>query len=246
MDKNSGNVENLLGDEPSNSGSSDPANNPNDKGTNPADSTPVKLKTSDGRMMSPEEFQKEYDSLYQGFHQKSRELAKLNEQSANPNGNPSGETTLSKEDQALVTELERLGFTREQSVRKIIEGEAPKIIDQAAKRSISTTELNEALTDLEIDFDGSEEKPKVEKQKILEWIIANPTTNLSPLDIAHQVYYKDFVTYDAKQLAAGGTPSNLPETENQGANVTTPPNKPVYSFRDGSALRAAQELIKKA
>lgn len=246
MDNNSGNVENLLGGDPSNSGSSDPANNPNGKGANPADSTPTKLKTSDGRMVSPEEFQKEYDSLYSGFHQKSQELAKLKEQPVNPNGNPSGEATLSKDDQALVTELERLGFTREQSVRKIVEGEAPKIIDQAAKRSVSTTELNDALVDLEIDFDGSEGKPKVEKEAILKWIISNPTTNLSPLDIARQVYYKDFVTYEAKQLAAGGTPSNLPQTENQGANVTTPPNKPVYSFKDGSALRAAQELLKKA
>ena len=248
MDNNSGNVEKLLGDDPSNSGRSTTTTNPNDNSATTENSTPSEkvFELPDGRKVTGEQAIEEYKKLNADYTRKSQELAKLTQNPVKPNNNPSGEVTLNKEDQALVIELERLGFTREQSVNKLIEGAAPKLIEQAAKRSVSTTELNEALTDLEIDFDGSEGKPKINKQDILKWIVANPTTNLSPLDIAHQVYYKDFVSYDAKQLASGATPSNLPATENQGANVTTPPNKPVYSFRDGSALRAAQAMLKKA
>ncbi len=259
MDNNSG-VENLLDGGSSSSSNPNPANNSNNGGESGTPAPAPKFKTSDGREFNLEELGKEYESLHGDYTRKSQELAKLKEPSDNGNSNNSDDSDLTDpKDRELAAEIRRLGFVRKNDAVKIADDrlaeKEPGILESASKRGLSAAKLDNALEDLTVDFDGSAEdingvkinKPKVDKDVILKWIVEhNPSPEMSVLDIAHQVYYNDFVKYDAQKLAGGVSTPSLPTTESNGAGVnSTPPDKPVLKFNDGSAARAAQEILDK-
>jgi hypothetical protein len=235
-------VDDLLGGGSSPSDNQNPTNNDNKGGDGKAAPTTT-ITLSDGRVLTPDQVAKEYESLHGDYTRKSQELAEIKK---SQNNAPAGESEdIDPKAAALKAEIQRLGFTTKEDVNKTVSEKGSEIEQSSAKRSVATVRLEEALGDLETDFDGTEDKPKVARQDILNWIVKNPGANLSPLEIARIVYYDQFVKHDAKQLvgAGNGTP-NVPQTESQGSGAgANPPQKPIYRFKDGSAERAAREML---
>ena len=243
MQTNNSGTEDLLNGGSSNSGNPSDPSNQGGSGNGGNSQPETKLySTPDGRMVTAEQLVKEHNSLYTDYHQKSQELSKLRTPS---NQEPSNSDFTDPKDAALAAELKRLGFVQKADVERTITEKGGEIAQSATKRSISAVKLEEALDDLETDFDGSEGKPKVSKEDVLNFIVKNPTLDLSPLQIARTLYYDDFVRWEARNL--GGNPNpQVPTTETHGAQVVNPPTPPVYRFNDGSAYRAAMEILNKA
>jgi len=209
------------------------------------------------RELTPDQLYEEYKRLEAEFTRRSQRLSELEKSLAKPRqseGEGQKQSTLSPQDQAVVEELRRLGFVPKDEVEKLFEERKKEweneIITRAVRTSAARLELKEALDELEEDFDGSEveingvkvRKPKVEREKILEFIQNNPNTDLSPYEIARVVYHDDFVKFEARQLV-GGTSSKVPASEEGGLGTPTPP-PPRYSFNDGSVERALAEILK--
>jgi len=106
----------------------------------------------------------------------------------------------------------------------------------------SRIKLEDALDSLEKDFDGTNGKPKVDRTKILDFIVKNPRTELPLSQIARVIDPEGFARWDIQRLN-GGDGGKLPFTEGSGSGVIDPP-KVKYTFADGSVERAAADLLK--
>jgi len=162
------------------------------------------------------------------------------------------EVGLTPSEQAVLAELKsKFKVMTEEDFEKRMSDREQEIVKKAARVSTTQSELKQALSELEEDYDGSEEevngvkiaKPKVEQAKVLDFIIKNPNTELSPFEIAQAVYSADFVQYEAKKIAASGASKGLPQTEEEGAGGGEPPKGKPVSFKDGSAEQAVREII---
>ena len=143
---------------------------------------------------------------------------------------------LSSGDQAVLSELKRLGVITEDKLDEYYNTKERGLITKASQISVSQVRLDEALGELKEDY------PFVEKDKVLQFIIDNPNTQLTPLDIAKAVYTEKFIEIGVKEAKEKET--NLPETEGSGVGQggNTPP-APKYNFQDGSAERAVSEIV---
>jgi len=205
----------------------------------------------DGRELTGEQVLEEYKSLQSDYTRKSQELSEKTKTEQAVNGAEDNKPVLSPRDQAILDDLKnKFGVITKDELDKAFQARKPEIVSESAKVSATQAQLQQALDDLEEDFDGREEDingvkiplPKVERQKVIDFIVKNPGTNLSPLEIAKAVYANDFISYEAKKLSANGS-AKLPSTEKGGAGVTEPPAAKPLSFRDGSAEEAVKETI---
>lgn len=206
--------------------------------------TPVKYTMPDGRELTGEEVLNEYKSLQSEFTRRSQELSKLKKnESVEDKGDreSDGKNTLTPEEQNLVNELTRLGFAKVDQVEKVFNDKKSSLTSEAASLAVAQTDLRSAINQLTEEFNGQEGKPKVDGNKVLNFIVQYPQTELSPLQIAKALYPDDFVKYEVLKMSGG----KMLETEDNasGAGENTPP-KPKYSFGDGSAEKAVRELLK--
>ena len=206
--------------------------------------TPVKYAMPDGRELTGEEVLNEYKSLQSEFTRKSQKLSKLeksNESVEDKDDRESGKNTLTPEEQNLVNELTRLGFAKVDQVEKVFNDKKSSLTSEAASLAVAQTDLRSAISQLTEEFNGSEGKPKVDGNKVLNFIVQYPSTELSPLQIAKALYPDEFVKYEAGKMSGG----KMLETEDNssGAGDHTPPS-PKYNFGDGSAEKAVRELLK--
>lgn len=191
-------------------------------------------KTLDGREVSADELFKEYDYLSRDYTRKTQELSQLKKSDTETKD---GETKmeLSSQDEAVLKELRRLGVATKDEVEGILSSRENDLVSKAAKVSTSQMELKDALTELKNDYEF------VDTRKVLDFIVQNPNTNLSPLQIAKAIHTDDFVALEVAKVT-GGDKAELPKTEDGGVGQTTPP-KVKYNFKDGSAERAVSDLL---
>jgi len=251
METNDGNVGDLTGGGTSQGGTQPPANNPGGKSDSSGGNPPVtKLKLSDGREFTPEQLLQEHEKLHSFSTRQAQELKQLKEKATTTPPNGSADLTDPK-DVALASELKRLGFVRRTDVDEIVTTKGKEIGSSSATQAITAVQLDGQVREVTSQFNGAKdesvgmEKPKVERKEILDWYISHPGVNLSPLEVARSLHYDAFVKYDAARLNAGKPAAALPQTEASGvggANAN-PPGKPVLRFNDGSAERAARELL---
>jgi signal recognition particle GTPase len=192
------------------------------------------------RDLTSDQLFEEYQRLQAEFTRRSQRLSEL-EKAKSTTETSSTQQSLSPQDQEVLRELKRLGvITRDEGVTKDeVEKMREELLTSAVTTSTKMSELKQALDELEEDFDGTDGTPKVERQKILDFIVQNPNTNLTPLQIAKIVYYDDFVKYEASKLSSNG----VPKTETHGLGKVTEPPKARYSFKDGSVERAILEQL---
>jgi len=192
------------------------------------------------RDLTPDQLFEEYQRLQSEFTRRSQRLSEL-EKAKSTTETSSTQQSLSPQDQEVIRELKRLGVvTKDEGVTKDeVEKMREELLTSAVTTSTKMSELKQALDELEEDFDGADGTPKVERQKILDFIVQNPNTNLTPLQIAKIVYYDDFVKYEASKLSSNG----VPKTETHGLGKVTEPPKAKYSFKDGSVERAILEQL---
>jgi len=229
-------LEELLDDELSNETKNTDNNSlaTNQEKKEEAPSSP-KYKVGD-RELTPDQLYEEHKKLEAEFTRRSQRLAELEKATkAESSEQPSQQQSLSPQDAEVVKELKRLGVLTKDEADKLKE----EVLTTAVTTSSKMSKLEQALDELEEDFDGEEGRPKVDRQKILDFIIQNPNTNLTPLQIAKAVHYDDFVKYEASKLSSGG----VPKTESHGLGRVTEPPKAKYSFKDGSVERAILEQM---
>jgi len=193
------------------------------------------------RDLTSDQLYEEYQKLQAEFTRRSQELAELKKTKTTETTEPSSsQQPLSPQDAEVLRELKRLGVvTKDEALTKDeIEKLKEELLTTAVSTSSKMSKLEQALDELEEDFDGTDGKPKVERQKILEFIIQNPNTNLTPLQIAKAVYYDDFVKWEASKLSGG-----VPKTESHGLGSITEPPKSRVSFKDGSIERVVAEAL---
>lgn len=194
-------------------------------------------KTLDGREVDGDQLFEEYDHLVRDYTRKSQELSQLKKSDTeDADKKLSKEGELSAQDKAVVEELRRLGFVAKDELEQAISGREGEIVSKAAKVSTSQIELRDALNELKTDY------PFVDTRKVLNFIVENPNTNLSPLQIAKAIHTDDFVAMEVEKVAGSGK-KDLPETEDTGVGASTPPT-PKYNFKDGSAERAVADILK--
>lgn len=193
------------------------------------------FKTLDGRDVTADELFKEYDHLVRDYTRKTQELSQLKKPATEdkPQDKP-GE--MSAQDKAVLDELRRLGVVTKDELDSTFSTREGDIVSKAARVSTSQLELREALTELKNDYDF------VDTRKVLDFIVENPNTNLSPLQIAKAIHTEDFIALEVGKVTGEGK-NSLPETEDTGVGVTTPP-RPKYNFKDGSAERAVADILK--
>lgn len=207
---------------------------------------PVKYTMPDGRELTGEEVLNEYKSLQSEFTRKSQELSKFkksNERSdEGRDDKENAKETLTPEEQNLVKELTRLGFVKQDQVEKVFSEKESSLTSKAASLAVAQTDLRAAITQLTDEFNGEEGKPKVDGNKVLNFIVQYPQTDLSPLQIAKVLYTDDFIKFEAGKL--GGSKKMLETEDNSSGSGNETPPSPKYSFGDGSAEKAVRELLK--
>jgi len=193
------------------------------------------------RDLTPDQLFEEYQKLQSEFTRRSQRLSELEKAKESDTETSSNQQSLSPQDQEVLKELRRLGVvTKDEAITKDeVDGLKEELLTSAVTTSSKMSELRQALDELEEDFDGTDGKPKVDRQKILDFIVQNPNTNLTPLQIAKAVYYDDFVKYEASKISSNG----VPKTETHGLGNVTEPPKAKYSFKDGSVERAVLEQL---
>lgn len=216
-----------------------------------------KFKLPDGRELTADQVVEEYKNLQKDYTVKTQELSRLKEtppERTPPGNNNSGNGngSISPQQQAVIDELRRLNVAFKDEIP-----DPNKIVTQSVQAATSNVQLNQVLDELEEDFDGSTEKvgerevqkPKIDRNKVMDFIVQNPNTDLSPMQIAKALYVDDFVKYESqRQLVQSNVPA-VPSTEGNGAgnNGQPPANpKPALSFSDGSAETAVREILKTA
>ena len=202
--------------------------------TNNSDQTQSKVRLSSGEELTPDQLAQKYESLHSDYTRKTQKLAQLEKA-------PADQVQTDGKDAALVAEFRRLGFVSQQEMSDELDRRGGEIETRASQRSVAANRLSTALDDL------STEHPFVDKKKVLEVVASNPNLNMTIEGIAHALYPQEFAKEEAKKLTPG-TGSVLPVTENAGAGITSTsnaPGKPTYRFGDGSAMRAAMELLNK-
>ncbi len=250
-------LEDLLKDDPSNPTPAAPAGG---SGDDPANKPPVnadpqppapKYKVGN-RELEPDQLFEEYQRLQTDYTKKTQELSEAKKPT------PQSETpaSLTAADQALVNELTRLGFKRggltEEEFKTQLSAKETEIVQKSSGVATARIELKEALEQLENDFDGSVDpetkvpKPKVDKSKVLDFIVKNPSINLSPLEIAHSLYHDSFVKWEAgKMVGNQAAAPGLPATENGGSGHSDAPPTPSFNFQDNSVDRGLENLFGK-
>lgn len=208
-----------------------------------SEAAPVKYTMPDGRELTGEEVLQEYKSLQGEFTRKSQELSKFKKNSESDGSDDSGKNdkkSLSAEEENLVKELARLGFVRKDEVEQTFNEKKSSLTSEAAQLAVAQQDLRSAISQLTTEFNGEEGKPKVDGNKVLNFIVQYPQTDLSPLQIAKALYPDEFIKYEAGKMSGG----KLLKTEDNssGAGEHTPP-APKYSFGDGSAEKAVRELL---
>lgn len=210
------------------------------------------------RELDPDQLYEEYRRAQAALTKAFQEKAELEKQLTERQSQKQEEQPASRSstDEAVLAELRRLGVYTKEDIEKFKESLKEEIKKEAtteAERKVFTRlTLEEALEELEEDFAGQEEeingikvrRPKVEREKILNYIIQNPGINLSPKEIAQIVYYDDFVKYEAAKYIPKPA-GNLPKTEDVGLGGQPQPPTPRYSFKDGSVEKAVSEMLKK-
>lgn len=192
-------------------------------------------KTLDGRDVDADQLFQEYDHLVRDYTRKSQELSQLKKSDTKVDTEPSKEGEISAQDKAVLDELRRLGVITKDELDNTFSAKEGELVSKAAKVSTSQIELRDALNELKNDYEF------VDTRKVLDFIVQNPNTNLSPLQIARAIHTDDFVALEVEKVTGGK--KDLPETEDTGVGSTTPP-QPKYRFKDGSAERAVSELLK--
>lgn len=207
------------------------------------------------RELDPDQLYEEYRKAQAALTKAFQEKAELEKQLTEKQPKEEPPTPRSSTDEAVLAELRRLGVYTKEDIEKLKESLGEEIkkeaTTEAERRTFARLRLEEALEELEEDYAGQEEeingikvrRPKVEREKILDYIINNPTTNLSPEEIAKIVYYDDFVKYDAAKYVP--VKGNLPKTEDVGLGGQPQPPTPKYSFKDGSVEKAISEMLRK-
>lgn len=209
-----------------------------------AEVAPVKYAMPDGRELTGEEVLNEYKSLQGEFTRKSQELSKLKKNSESNEGEDEGKNdkkSLTAEEENLVKELARLGFVRKDEVEQTFNDKKSSLTSEAAQLAVAQQDLRSAIGQLTTEFNGEEGKPKVDGNKVLNFIVQYPQTDLSPLQIAKALYPDEFIKYEAGKLS--GDKILKTEDNSSGSGHDTPPD-PKYSFGDGSAEKAVRELLK--
>lgn len=214
------------------------------------------FKMPDGRELTADQVFQEYGNLQKDYTQKTQELSQLKKTTqpqqsetepdktriAPSRGGEVEKKELSAKDQALLAELKRLGVITNDKFEEEFATRKQEILKDSAQFTETRLSFKEKLEETVKQFDGSDGKPKVTQEEILGWYESNGYPNLSPDKVAKIVKTDDFIKYEARQLAGqGGT--SLPQTEGNGAGVTTPPKPPQYNFKDGSAERAVREIL---
>jgi len=206
----------------------------------------------DGRMVTPSEAQRLWkEEFMPDYTKKSQELSQLKKEPADkqstkeekPDGNEDSEL-----DQATLKEFgryaKRLGLATKDDL--------DTVVPRASGATLAQIQLDKALTELETDFDGSQDatlgvaKPKVNRAEIMEYVQGEikkgNKVNLSPLQVAHLLHPNEFALFDAATLNKGSqgtveTKPALPVTEKGGASGggnQTPPT-PKFDFNDGAS-----------
>jgi hypothetical protein len=192
-------------------------------------------KTLDGRDVTADQLFEEYDHLARDYTRKSQELSTLKKtETVVPEKPEDMPAELSAQDEAVLKELKRFKIVTEDDVDKLLAEREGEVVSKAARVSTAQIELKSALDELVTDYDF------VDRGKVLDFIIENPNTSLSPLDIARTLHYDEFVKLEVNRAPERDV---LPETESSGVSQTDPV-KPTYRFKDGSAERAVRELLK--
>lgn len=247
----------------------------NNQGQSSASQTDAQMYTLPGHVdgsgnpikMTAEQVTEKYKELNSSYTQKSQELSQLknnqpqsqsqpqsdqgrNYQKPNqPEIDPRTNQPLSAKDQALQSELKRLGVAFADQVP-----DENKIIERASSVSLNNITLRNALDELSTEFNGREEevgnvkvkRPQVDQEKVLEFIRANPNTDRTPREIARYLYADDFINYEAQKRVVGSNTAdnNVPSTEGQGAgNTGNQPGPAPYRFGDGSAERGVRDIL---
>jgi len=204
----------------------------------------VKYTMPDGRELTGEEVLQEYKSLQGEFTRKSQELSKFKkapESDEKKDDGKNADKTLTAEEQNLINELKRLGFVKKDEVDQFFNEKRSSLTSEAAQLAVAQQDLRSAISQLTTEFNGEDGKPKVDGNKVLNFIVQYPQTDLSPLQIAKALDPDAFINYEAGKL----TGNKLLKTEDtsSGSGSSTPP-APKYSFGDGSAEKAVAELLK--
>ena len=206
-----------------------------------------KYKLPDGRELSGDQVTEEYRKLQVDYTKKSQELASKKDNSLDDDPLKDFSPDEKEIANGLSKILPRLGYVKKDEVGKEIDAKKSEIIGEAGNFAEVKIKLKSDLDTLEKEFDGetvdSVVKPKVDRNKILNFIKENGTTNLTLSQIARVIDPEAFAKYDvAKLQSTSGSGNNLPRTEGAGAGVVTPPGVR-YSFQDGSAERAVKEIL---
>lgn len=233
---------------------------PNKDSQSGTDKQVTEFTLADGRKITQEDIldaldkKDKYGQLLPEFTRRSQELAELKKPKTESSDKTEdqkpaatdGGKQLSPQQLQVLQELKDLGVAFSSDIEKQLDdklaGIEPKIASRAASMTAVQNQLQTAIEQLEEDYDGTEGKPKVEGKKVLEFIVNNPNTDKSPLEIAKYLYMDDFIKFEAAKM--GGKPS-LPATEDAGSGASTPPT-PKYSFKDGSAERGLRAFLNPA
>jgi len=210
--------------------------------TTAPETTVAKAKLPDGREVDVNQAVEEYKKLLADYTPKSQELAELKkkapiEQStATPAKVETPATEMSAQDQAILAEMKKLGVITKDELVEIKKQMGSELVEQTAKVVSSRTDLKIALDELKEDY------PFVDKDKVLGFIIKNPNTELTLLEVAKATHTDNFIELEAKKMQKPAK-ADLPSTEANGVGATEPPQVK-YNFKNGSAERAVAEILK--
>lgn len=230
---------------------------PNKDGQSGTDNKVTEFTLADGRKLSQEDIldalekKDKYGELLPEFTRRSQELAELRKTKESTPDNTSVATQdgkkLSPQQIAVLQELKELGVAFNSDLQKQLDDKVaelePKITSRAASITATQVQLKEAIEQLEEDFNGNEGKPKVDGSKVIQFIIDNPKTDKTPLEIAKYIYSEDFIKYE---VAKASGKSELPHTEDGGSSTSQPPKFKAYDFKNGTAENALRTFLNTA